>query len=74
MIYNSTIDGVLSTKNELLKKNNLFEGFAAFKNDRIFCTKENFFQETTGITNFIIDLNKVLKDDETELTYIEKLK
>lgn len=74
LIYNSTIDGVLSTKNELLKKNNLFEGFAAFKNDRIFCTKENFFQETTGITNFIIDLNKVLKDDETELTYIEKLK
>ncbi|MCQ2240048.1 ABC transporter substrate-binding protein [Treponema sp.] len=74
LIYNSTIDGILSDRNELLKKNNLFEDFKAYKNERIYCTKENFFQETTGITDFIIDLNKVLKDDERELTYLDKLK
>lgn len=74
LIYNSTIDGILESKNQLLKKNALFEDFAAFRNDKVYCTKENFFQETTGITDFIIDLNKVLKDDETGLTYLEKLR
>lgn len=74
LIYNSTIDGMLKSKQDLLKKNPLFEHFKAYNDDRIYCTNENFFQETTGIAEFIIDLNKIINGKENEFCYLEKIK
>lgn len=73
LIYNSTIDGMITEKSLLLKKYPLIKDFSAFKNDRIYCTDKSFFQETCGTVDFMTDLNKILKDDENNLKYLVKI-
>lgn len=73
MIYNGTIDGNVKSKKDLLAKNQLLGDFAAWKNGNVYCTEKNFFQETTGIAEFIKDLNVIFNDRNSEFTYIKKL-
>ena len=47
IIYNSTIDGELSSVEELIGKNSLLKDFKAVKNNNVWCTSKNMFQETT---------------------------
>ncbi len=74
LIYNSTIDGMVEDKKILLQKYPLLKDFKGFKNDRIYCTDKKFFQETTGIVDFMQDLNRILNDDESNLRYLVKVK
>lgn len=75
LIYNSTIDGEIETIDELIEKSNLFADFEAVKNNRVYCTRKNFFQETTEIGNFMKDLNFILTNESEEgLQYIYKLR
>lgn len=73
LIYNSTVDGIVNSKEFLLKKYPLLKDFKGFNNNKIYCTKKEFFQETTGIVDFIIDIKNILNDDEQELKYLVKI-
>ena len=76
LIYNSTIDGELQTMNDLLAKSELLADFKAVKNGNVWCTEQNLFQETTGLSDMIMDIHKMITQDDdnlTELTYMHKL-
>ena len=49
IIYNSTIDGELSTLKEFLAKSPLLSDFKAVKEGHVWCTGKNLFQETMGL-------------------------
>ena len=77
IIYNSTIDGELSTIDELLSKSKLMGDFKAVKNGNVWCTGKNLFQETTGLGTMIEDIHTMLTsmdDSLTELTFMHRLK
>ena len=77
IIYNSTIDGELTTIDELLSKGELLADFKAVKNGNVWCTGKNLFQETTGLGTMIEDIHTILTEDDAsleELTYMHRLK
>ena len=64
IIYNSTIDGELTSMSELLKKSSLLEDFKAVKEGNVWCTEKNLFQETTGLGTMIADIHEMLIQGE----------
>ena len=68
IIYNSTIDGELSSIEELIGKNSLLKDFKAVQNDNVWCTSKNMFQETTQFGLMISDIHRMLTDDDKDLT------
>lgn len=74
LIYNGTILDDVKSRKDLFKKDKLFADFKAVKNGRAFYVEKRLFQETTGLADFIVDLNKVMKDDFTGLVYLKELK
>ena len=75
IIYNSTIDGELTTTGELCAKNQLFADFKAVKEGNVWCTGKNMFQETMGLGDMIRDMNAVFTGDtEGNFTYLHQLK
>lgn len=76
LIYNSTIDSELETIDDLLEKSHLLADFKAVKEGNVWCTKKNLFQETTGLADMILDMHKMMTEEDdslTELTYMHKL-
>lgn len=76
LIYNSTIDGELSTIEELLGKSALLADFKAVKEGNVWCTGKNLFQETTCLGDMIGDIHTMLTNDDPELrelTYLHRL-
>jgi len=76
LIYNSTIEGPLGSIEQLVSKSKLFQDFSAVKNDRVWCTEQNLFQQTTGTADMMKDLNLIFTDSspETEqLTYLRRI-
>ena len=74
---NSTIDGELSSIDELLAKSNLLADFKAVKDGNVWCTGKNLFQETTELGTMIEDIHTILTTDDDsldELVYMHKLK
>ena len=70
IIYNSTIGGEITSINELTKKNELFKDFKAVKDKKVYCTERNLFQQTTGMAEFMSDLNAILNDEDRDFEYI----
>ncbi len=73
LIYNSTIGGEIGSLSELLGKNELFADFKAVKNREVYCTSRNFFQQTTGMAQFMNDLNNVLTGSGEKTIYLNRL-
>ena len=73
LIYNSTIGGEIGSIDELLEKSPLFKDFKAVKEDRVYCTERNFFQQISGMAEFILDLDAVFRGEEREFAYLNKL-
>lgn len=77
LIYNSTIDGELSTREQLLDKSSLLADFKAVREGNVWCTGRNMFQETMGLGEMVLDLHRMLtqKDpDPEEMTYLHRLR
>lgn len=77
IIYNSTIDGELSSVEELISKNPLLEDFKAVQNGNVWCTSKNMFQETTQFGLMISDIRRMLTDEGknlTELNFMYRLR
>ncbi len=75
LIYNSTIDGELFTLAELLQKSPFLKDFKAVQTGNVWCTGKNLFQEPMGLGKLILDMHRVLTDENApeELTYLHKL-
>ena len=76
IIYNSAIDGELKSVDELLAKSGLLADFKAVKEGHVWCTEKNMFQETMGLGDMIVDIQKVLTEDSPDpdkMTYIYRL-
>ena len=77
IIYNSTIDGELTTMDEFLAKSPLLADFKAVKEGHVWCTGKNLFQETMGLGNMIQDIHRMLTEetpDEGQMQFIHQLK
>ena len=77
IIYNSTIDGELSSVDQLLSKSALLGDFKAVKDGNVWCTSQNLFQETMELGTMIEDIHTMLTSDDPDLdtlTYMHKLK
>ena len=76
LIYNSTIDGELFTLSELLQKSAFLKDFKAVQTGNVWCTGKNLFQEPMGLGKLILDMHRVLTDENApeELTYLHKLR
>ena len=75
LVYNSTIDGNLTTVDDLLAKNSLFADFKAVKDGNVWCIGKNLYQDTMDTGSIIHDFHEMLTSEDTdELTYMYKLK
>ncbi len=73
IVYNSTIGGELKTLDELIAKNALLKDFKAVQDGNVWCTGKNLFQETTQLGRMILDISRMLENDDTALTRLEYL-
>ena len=73
IIYNSTISGEITSIDELIEKNALFADFNAVQNKRVYCTDHDLFQQTTGMADFMNDLNCVFTGRENDLVFLKRL-
>lgn len=62
IIYNSTIGGEISSVEEIIAKNPLAADFKAVKNNNVWCTKNNLFQDSLRLGTVISDLHSVFTD------------
>ena len=74
LIYNGTIEGELTSIDELVQINSLFADFKAVKTGQVYTTGSNFYQQTSGTCDFIEDLNKVLNGEtDAEYRFLKKI-
>ena len=74
LIYNGTIEGELTSVDDLIQKNSLFADFKAVKTGQVYTTGSNFYQQTSGTCDFIEDLNKILNGDtDSEYRFLKKI-
>ena len=72
IIYNSTIDGELSSLDELLAKSPLLKDFKAVESGNVFCTTRDLYQSSMELVTIISDIHSMLTD-RTDMTYIYPL-
>ncbi len=73
IIYNSTIGGELRSLDALLAKSSLLSDFKAVRAGNVWCTGKNLFQETTELGAMILDINRMLTNDDPALSKLEFL-
>ncbi|MCC8162472.1 MAG: ABC transporter substrate-binding protein [Lachnospiraceae bacterium] len=73
IIYNSTIDGELTSIDELLGKSSLLENFSAVQNGNVYCTSRNLYQSSMELGTITADIHRMLTGEDGELTYLYKL-
>ncbi len=74
IVYNSTIMGEIGSISELIDIDDVFTDFTAVKSGNVYCTSEDFFQKSTGVTDFTCDLHSVLTGNDSSLRYLKRLK
>lgn len=73
LIYNSTINGGVTSKDELLSKFEIIGNTKAFKNDSVYCTRDNIYLSVMSLPEIADELNVVLCGGEAS-EYFYKLK
>ena len=74
LIYNSSIDGGISTMKELLDKCEFLEDFQAVKEGNVWCAGKYLYQATDIVGNMITDLHLMLTGgDESQMTFMTKI-
>ena len=63
LIYNSTIEGVVSTTDELVSKCSLLADFKAVQNGHVWCVAQSFFQQSMELADFILELHRLFTED-----------
>lgn len=63
LIYNSSIDGGISTVGELLDKCGFLEDFKAVKEGNVWCTTNDMYQQSLSIGYLMEDMYKMLRGE-----------
>ena len=71
LIYNSTVDGGISSLEELVQKSPLLAEFDAVRNGQVWCSEQDMFQQTSAAAGMILDFNAVFTGaDTSSLRYL----
>ena len=71
LIYNSSIDGGVTTLDELIGKCNILKDFKAVQEGQVYCTTNDMYQQSMAIGYLLQDMHTVLTDDDTaKLRYL----
>ena len=62
LIYNSTIEGVVDTREQLVKKCAMLADFKAVQSGDCWCTSKSFFQQSMALPDLILDMNRVFTE------------
>ena len=74
LIYNSTVEGELSSLDALLEKSPLMKDCKAVLNGTVWCTGQNMFQQVSGTAEMISDFHAVISgDSEQSLRFLHRL-
>ena len=74
LLYNSTIEGVVHTTEELVAKCPLLAEFKAVQSGSVWCTTQSFFQQSTALVDFVLDLYRVFtENDPADLQFLRKV-
>ena len=73
LIYNSTINGKVNTKEELISKCEVLKNTKAYKEDRIYCTTGNIYLSVMSLPEIVTELNELFLNKETK-EYFYKIK
>lgn len=74
LLYNSTIEGVVHTTEELAAKCPLLAEFKAVQSGSVWCTTQSFFQQSMALVDFVLDLHRVFtEDDPADLQFLRKV-
>lgn len=74
LIYNSTVEGEISSLDALLEKSPLMKDCKAVLNGTVWCTGQNMFQQVSGTAEMISDLHAVISgDSEQSLRFLHRL-
>ena len=74
LIYNSTIEGEISSIAELVKEEEALADYKAVKEGNVYCLKEGYFQKSTNVAEFIEELNEILNGSYKEGSCFIKLR
>lgn len=66
LIYNGTIEGSISTKEELLARCALLAKCKAVQSGNIWCTTPSFFQQSMALADFMLDLHAVFTGETAD--------
>lgn len=66
LIYNSTIEGVITTLDELVAKCPLLAEFKAVQNGCVYCTTQSFFQQSMELSDMILDFNCIFTQEHPD--------
>lgn len=74
IIYNSSIDGGVTSVEELLDKCELLEDFKAVQEGNVFCTTNDIYQQSMSIGYLIEDMHSMLQgEDDENMRYLFQL-
>lgn len=76
LVYNSTIDGGIRSVGELIQKSPVLKDFKAVAEGTVFCTTQDFYQESMKAGTFITDIHTMLTSGENAdapFTYLYRL-
>ena len=75
LIYNSVIEGELTTLEQLVEKNRLLAQFRAVRTGEVWCTEQNMFQKTSAAAGMVEDLHAVFTGRAPDqLTFLHRLR
>lgn len=70
LIYNSTIQGEVSSIQELVARAEILGDFKAVKDNKVYCLEKSYFQRTGDVAELIEDINNILVDENEPLSFI----
>ena len=73
LIYNSSIDGGVSSVEELLDKCGLLADFKAVKNGNVWCTANDMYQQSLAAGYFIEDIHAMIQGENDDMNYLYHL-
>lgn len=73
LIYNSSIEGELSSLEDFLEESPLLEKFQAVKEGHVYCTTQNLYQDSMELGTMILDIYYMMAGKEQNLTYLYRL-
>lgn len=76
LIYNSTIEGVMETRDQLIEKCPMLADFKAVQSGDCWCTAQSLFQQSMELADLISDMNLVFTEgspDPASLRFLQRI-